>query len=209
MLNIVWRCHANKQGSKDLGKNKTKQTNTTTPKQQPYTLWKKYSWLWQLNTDDTLPILHIFQIKLVPPTFLFLYSPSQSCTFKWAWLIVGMFHLLRFTCPLLKLRLEKTSGNIWSHLLWKQGLKLGYARQCQTALDISSKGDSTTSLRNLFQRWLVLMTRILFLYPDGISPEQPRPGSSCPVHPCIFIFYTNHRWSTWRLWLDCLQPSLP
>lgn len=131
MLNTVWHCHANKQGSKDLGKNKTKQTNTTTPKQQPYTLWKKYSWLWQLNTDNTLPILHIFQIKLVPPTFLFLYSPSQSCTFKWAWLIVGMFHPLRFTCPLLKLRLEKTSGNIRSHLLWKQGLKLGYARQGQ------------------------------------------------------------------------------
>lgn len=80
-----------------------------------------------------------------------------------------------------------------------------FNQDCQTTLDISSNSDSTTTMRNLFQWWLILVVQNFFL--------TSKWNFSWATHlHCASLYCTSctkHHWNTWKLWLDCPQPSLP
>lgn len=65
-------------------------------------------------------------------------------------------------------------------------------------LDMSSEGDSTMCLSNLFQNLIVLTAKAFFLYPDSISPE------AIHVH-CLSSWYCA---SFWREHLHLLYNSI-
>lgn len=90
--------------------------------------------------------------------------------------------------------LVKNTLKLWILETFGRDRRLVFAEPCQAALNVSSEGDSSTSLGNLFQCWIVSWLRLFFLYPDRISLEG---NYSCCILSC-------HRVSLWGNYLHLL-----
>lgn len=131
-----------KQAGKQRFRKKINKTNTTTPKQQPHTLWKKT--LLALTTKYTWHTTYFICIsnKTHSPYF-FIFVFSESVIHNQVGLTDSRY------VPSAEIHMSstqiKTGKDLWEHTVPPsvKSRVLGYPRQCQTALDISSKGDFT------------------------------------------------------------------
>lgn len=115
-------------------------------------------------------LFYIYAFKKKVEAFCILQvSNSHSNWLGWYWVSTE-----------LELRLEKTSGNPWSHLLLKAGILVALTKTVKQpwifpATVIPQPPWETYSSDDSF-----LWYRIFSLHPNGTFPEQP----ICPVHPC-------------------------